>query len=60
MTLNIRSGPGTDQTVIGSLADGDQVVVLEALEGWYRILFLDEAGQAARGYVSADYLTVSE
>ena len=58
--LNIRSGPGTDQTVIGSLADGDQVVVLEALEGWYRILFLDEAGQAARGYVSADYLTVSE
>ena len=58
--LNIRSGPGTDQTVIGSLADGDQVVVLEALEGWYRILFLDEDGQAARGYVSADYLTVSE
>ena len=58
--LNVRSGPGTDHAVIGSLADGDRVVVLEALEGWYRVLFLDKNGQAAQGYVSADYLTVLE
>lgn len=58
--LNIRSGPGTDQAVIGSLADGDRVVVTETLEGWYQILFLTEEGQAAAGYVSADYLTVAE
>ena len=58
--LNIRSGPGTGHAVIGSLADGDRVVVLESLEGWHRVLYLDGDGQAAQGYVSADYLTVLE
>ena len=56
--LNIRSGPGTSYQVAGSLSDGDRVVVLESLEGWYQILFLDKNLQAAVGYVSADYLTL--
>ena len=28
-------------------------------EGWYQILFRNPDGQAAIGYVSADYLTVT-
>ena len=35
------------------------LVVLEELEGWCHVLYLSKGGQAAIGYVSADYLTVN-
>jgi len=59
LSLNVRSGPGTSHTVIGRLENGAQVTVLERLEGWYRILFPAQDDPAAEGYVSADYLTLS-
>ena len=55
--LNVRSGPGTDYNVTGSLANGDQVLVMKEEEGWYQILHINAKGQAAIGYVSMDYLT---
>ena len=55
--LNVRSGPGTDYNVTGSLANGDQVLVMQVEEGWYQILHINAKGQAAIGYVSMDYLT---
>ena len=55
--LNVRSGPGTDYNVTGSLANGDQVLVMKVEEGWYQILHINAKGQAAIGYVSMDYLT---
>mgnify|MGYP002546256294 CR=1 FL=1 len=58
--LRIRSGPGTSSAVIGSLKNGARVVVLdEGTGGWYQILFVHN-GQAAIGYVSADYLTLNQ
>ena len=56
--LNVRSGPGTEHPVAGKLADGARVLVMETLEGWYRILFLNAQRQAAEGFVSADYLVL--
>ena len=58
--LNVRSGPSTSSAVIGSLKNGARVVVLdEGTGGWYQILFVHN-GQAAIGYVSADYLTLNQ
>lgn len=50
--LNIRTGPGTDYAVCGSLNNGTVVEVLETIGGiggWYRI---------ANGYVSTDYVAL--
>ena len=57
--LNVRSGPDTTHSIIGSLKDGDTVVVLGEENGWYQILYADKSGQAATGYVSGSYLTVA-
>ena len=56
--LNVRSGPGSDYGRIGGLRPAAKVVVLGRQEGWYQILFRNPDGQAAIGYVSADYLTL--
>lgn len=58
--LNIRSGPGAAFGRMGSLKNGDRVVVLGQEDGWYQILFRNSSGQAAIGYVSADYLTLNQ
>lgn len=56
--LNVRSGPGTGYSPIGGLWDGNQVIVLGEEPGWYQILFRNPSGQAAIGYVTAEYLSV--
>ena len=58
--LNVRSGPGTDYSVIGGLANGASVVVLEVKDGWCHVLYANKNGQAAIGYVSADYMEVTQ
>ena len=50
-TLNVRSGPGTNYSKIGTLSRGAQVEVQEELDGWYKIATLSGAG-----YVSAEYV----
>lgn len=57
--LNVRSGPDTTYSVIGSLEDGDTVVVLGEENGWYHILYADQNAQAVTGYVSGSYLVVT-
>ena len=57
--LNVRSGPGTEYATVGGLRNGAQMVILSQQPGWYQILFRNSAGQAAIGYVSADYITVN-
>lgn len=56
--LNVRSGPDTSYGRSGALFNGDRVLVLGQQPGWYQILFRNPSGQAAIGYVSADYLTL--
>lgn len=57
--LNVRSGPGTNFTAIGFLPNEMQVVVLHQQDSWYQVLYLNDKQQAAIGYVSGDYLTVT-
>lgn len=58
--LNVRSGPGTDSAVVGGLANGARVVVLDVQDGWCHVLYLNKVKQAAIGYVSADYIQLSQ
>ncbi len=52
--LNVRSGPSTGYSKIGSLTRNTTVSVLEQSDGWYKISY-----GSLTGYVSGDYLTVS-
>lgn len=51
-TVNVRSGPGTDYSKVGSVAKGDTVKILGTEGDWYRI----SIGNVT-GYVSADYVS---
>ena len=53
--LNVRSGAGTGYTKIGSLAKGEQVIVLSQSGNWSRILYHG----TKTGYVSSQYLSGS-
>ncbi len=63
-SLNVRSAPGTANTVVGKLSYGAPVTVLSeaaATDGslWYQIRFTGTAGEAATGYVQGSYITFS-
>ena len=47
--LNVRSGPGTNYKLVGSLWFGEKVIILENRGGWYRI---------NEGWVKADYIKI--
>lgn len=51
--LNVRSGPGTSYSKVGTLAKGQTVVVLSSSNGWSRVLY----SGTKTGYVSSQYLT---
>ena len=55
----MRSGPGTDNPVVDRRSNGDVLIVERVENGWCKVLYRSAAGQAARGYVSADYLQLS-
>ena len=57
--LNVRSGPGTTNPVVDRRSNGDVLIVESVENGWCKVLYRNAAGQAARGYVSADYLQLS-
>lgn len=50
--VNIRSGPGTNYDVVGTLNNGDLIYVTSISLGWAR--FTDSKGRIR--YVSADYI----
>jgi uncharacterized protein YgiM (DUF1202 family) len=50
--LNLRSGAGTQYRIIGSLAPGDPVQVLERGDGWTRV----RIGGGTEGWIAAGYL----
>ncbi len=51
--LNVRAGPGPEHPVVGKLAQGEQVRVLEELNGWKRIR--PDAG-GLEGWVAGEYV----
>ena len=53
--LNVRSGAGTSNPIVGSLAKGEKVLVLSSANGWSRVLY--RGGKT--GYASSQYLALS-
>lgn len=51
-SLNIRSGAGTDYSIIGSLKKGEVVLELSSSSGWSKIVYFG----TKVGYVSSSYL----
>ncbi len=56
-SLNVRSGPSTNNSIIGKLSNGDKVEVISTSNGWSKIKYSGKTG-----YVSSKYLssTVSD
>lgn len=53
--LNVREGAGTNYKIVGSLANGTQITILEeAGNGWYKI-----KNNSITGYVSSKYITMN-
>ena len=50
-TLNVRASPGTNSRIVGTLQNGDLVLILQSLPGWDYV----RAGSAS-GYVSSQYI----
>lgn len=53
--LNVRSGPSTNDTILGKLTIGSNVDIIEEIEGWYQIKFDSDVA-----YVSSEYVELSE
>lgn len=53
--LNVRSGPGIQYTVVGSLYQDTQVEILDSQGGWYQIEY-----RTLKGWVSGDYIDVKK
>lgn len=63
-TLNVRSGPGTGNSVVGRLTYGTGVTILGQTTGsdgavWYQIRFTGSGGAQSTGYVSGAYLSTA-
>lgn len=55
-SLNIRSGPGTNYGIVGTLNNGDKVtIVTDASNGWIQV----QTSAGVRGYCSADYINAT-
>lgn len=52
-SLNVRSGPGTSYSRVGSLRRGAFVTIVDKVSGWYKIT----SGKLT-GYVSDDYVVI--
>jgi uncharacterized protein YgiM (DUF1202 family) len=53
--VNVRTGPGTDNPIIGKLSAGEQCIVLSTLNGWSRVI-LHNQKPVLVGYCIDTYL----
>lgn len=58
-TLNVRSGPGTTYSKLGTLYSGNQVTILGEENGWYKIEYSPNGGYVSKGYI-VDIRTIEE
>jgi uncharacterized protein YraI len=58
--VNVRAGPGKQYEILGSLKKGQgaEIVGISADGEWWAIRFA--AGENARGWVAADYVSVKD
>lgn len=58
--LRVRSGPGTSNSIVATLFNGNAVqVVADAGGGWYQITFSGVGGAATPGYIMGDYISTN-
>ncbi|XZJ61687.1 SH3 domain-containing protein (plasmid) [Clostridium perfringens] len=50
--LNMRSGPGSNYGVIGTLCNNDEVEIIKEVDGWYEIKFNGKVGYASKSYIT--------
>ncbi|ELC8387859.1 SH3 domain-containing protein [Clostridium perfringens] len=50
--LNMRSGPGSNYGVIGTLRNNDEVEIIKEVDGWYEIKFNGKVGYASKSYIT--------
>lgn len=53
--LNLRAAPTTDSAVLAEVPDGTFLLVEEAADGWYKVVY-----NGVSGYVSADFTEFAE
>jgi len=51
LAVNVRSGPSTAHSLLGTLPDGTQVNIIEKSSGWYKILFGNDVGWIYGQYI---------
>lgn len=54
-TLNIRSGPSTNNTIIGYVHKGDKLQILETSNGWYKV----KLSNGKIGWGSGNYINLN-
>lgn len=55
--VRVRSGPGTDYTILTALDSGNQVTITGNSGDWYRIECIDKNGALFWGFMRSDYIT---
>ena len=50
--LRLRSYPGIDGEVVGSIPNGESVQVYGSYQGWYSVGYDDQLGYAAQAYIA--------
>ena len=53
--VNLRSGPGTSHSKVGTASYGDKCYIIGLNQGWYKVLYGSKAC-----YIRSDYLSLSE
>jgi SH3 domain protein len=59
LTLNLRSGPGTQYRILGAVQTGDSVEVLQRTEGWTKVRVAGDSEDTS-GWIPAGYLQAEQ
>ncbi|WP_195251714.1 C40 family peptidase [Romboutsia sp. 1001713B170207_170306_H8] len=54
-SLNVRSGAGTNYSIIGSLSKGSTVEIISSSNGWYKV----KLSNGSNGWVSSQYIDLN-
>ncbi|MBO9129976.1 C40 family peptidase [Bacillus sp. 165] len=55
--LNVRTGPATNYSTIGSVKNGQTLQVIGEINGWYKISYNTEVGYVNKAYVTSTVAT---
>ena len=53
---NIRSGPGTEYSIIGTASEGDELTITGETSGWYQLRYDGKTGYIAKSLTTSVYI----